>query len=161
MRVLSQYEETCGSCGGIKSKFGKCLECPTGIVKLYRYEDRLNEDTPHVYLRELKVIRETPHVWFVETFSGSSTYLAGISGVDRNPYEKRIYKDARRSFAYPTIELARNSFEIRKRKQLGYLSRQHDHVAAIVARIKAGTAYEPLAPRDEFEDFFLAEGAKL
>ena len=70
-RAPGPYEEVCAACGGIKGKHSKCYECPTDVAVLYRYEDTLADDYPTIFLRELKVIRETPHVWFAETFSGS------------------------------------------------------------------------------------------
>lgn len=102
-------------------------------MKLFRYTDRLNDDHPLITLHELEVIRETPCCWVIHRLEG---YPA--CG------ERKVFKNARVSYAYPTVDLARASFEIRKNKQLSYLSRQHDHVAAIVRRIDAGTAYEPL-----------------
>jgi hypothetical protein len=54
-----------------------------------------------------------------------------------------VLKDARKRFAYPTIELARESFEIRKRRQLQHINNARDRIAAIVAAIDAGTVYDP------------------
>lgn len=142
MTNLGPYEVACEKCGKVRSKYArKCVYCPTGVEFLYRYEDKLYDDYPIIRLLTLKVERETPYVWFV----------------GKGWSERRVYKDSRKSFAYPTIELARNSFEIRKRKQLGYLARQHDHAAAIVARIEAGTAYEPFEIKDPFGSLLFEE----
>jgi hypothetical protein len=83
----------------------------------YRYDDsRWFDSRPSVHLRVFRVARETPKgVWLAEY-----------------GFEKFVLNDARKRFAYPTIELARESFLIRKRRQLGYLSSQHDHVAAVL-----------------------------
>lgn len=156
-RELRPYEVLCEKCGEPKNKFAsRCPTCPSGVEVLYRYEDKLLDDLPRVYLRTFKVLRETRETWFIETFEGAEHYLRDRKGVERTAYERRCLKDARRSYAYPTIELARNSYEIRKKKQLDYLSRQHDHVLAIVKRIEAGTAYDPL-PDDPWGDVFALE----
>lgn len=135
MTELRQYEIACDACGKARNKYeSKCPHCPSGVEFLYRYEDKLYDDYPVVRLLTFKVERETARVWFI--FKGYA--------------ERRVYKDSRASYAYPTIEKARESFEVRKRKQLGYLVRQHDHVAAVVSRLDAGTAYEPLEIKDPF-----------
>lgn len=126
-RALGPNEKLCPN-GHVNHKWAeKCLDCSSGVTVLYRYEDRMSDAAPRTYLREYRVDRETRATWFI-----------------LNGY-KRVLKAARKSFAYPTIELARESYVIRKRKQLGYIKSQHDHVSAIVARIDAGTVWDELS----------------
>ena len=82
----------------------------------YRYEDSSSHQSS-VHLRRPRVIRETPKgVW-----------------LDDYGVERFVLKNARKRWAYPTIELARESFLIRKRKQIGWLRAQLDHVTAVLA----------------------------
>lgn len=90
----------------------------------YRYYDTRGEPAK-VHLEQLQVIRETDKCVILDYYGT----------------EKRVLKEARRRWAYPTIELARNSFEIRKRKQLGHVQASYNHIQEILARIEAGTAY--------------------
>lgn len=89
----------------------------------YRYEDYPGSDwaSPQITLRRLRVIRETPRCVVLDDWSR----------------ERYVLKDARKRFAYPTIELARDSFLRRKRKQVAYLSAQHDHAAAVLKAAEA------------------------
>lgn len=84
----------------------------------YRYEDHPGYDwaSPEIRMRRLRVIRHTPKGVWLDDWS----------------VPRFVLNDARKRYAYPTKELARESFLKRKRKQLGYLSTQHDHVAAVL-----------------------------
>jgi hypothetical protein len=87
----------------------------------FRYEDRAAYDDyspARIVLRCMRVIRETAKGVWLDDWS----------------VPRFVLKDARKRFAYPTIELARKSFLIRKRHQVGHLSRQHDHAVAILKR---------------------------
>lgn len=85
----------------------------------YRYEDT-HGTGPQVWLRRFRVIRTTPKgVW-----------------LDDYGVQRFVLNDARKRWAYPTIELARNSFLIRKRKQIGWLQSQLDHTKAVLAAIE-------------------------
>lgn len=98
------------------------------LIHWYRYEDYRSDEGPARIVRyEFRVLRET---------------RAGV-WLDVWGKEKFVLKIARKRYAYPTDELARNSFEIRKKKQLGYLVASHDYVAEIVRRIDEGTIYDP------------------
>lgn len=73
---------------------------------LYRYHVR-NEvqyedgsvDSAKIILREFQIIEETDKTWKIRA----------------DGQDKRVLKDARRRFAYPTTELAMNSLKMRRR----------------------------------------------
>ncbi len=106
---------------------------------LYRYDDYVGpENSWTVQLVQFQVIRET-----------RACYV-----IDYGPKGKYILRGTGKRFAYPTIELARQSFEIRKRRQLGHLTIGHDRISSIVAAIEAGTVYnEPKRYKLFSEDF--------
>ncbi|RWI48375.1 MAG: hypothetical protein EOR34_10775 [Mesorhizobium sp.] len=82
----------------------------------YRYEDS-SSSTPSIHLRRLRVLRETPKgVW-----------------LDDYVQERFVLKDANKRWAYPTIELARASFLIRKRRQVQHLKIYLEHAEAVLA----------------------------
>lgn len=100
----------------------------------YRYYDHRGSYGFEVVLEKVPVVKETPKgVW-----------------LDDYGQKKFCLKDARRRWAYPTVELAKNSFEIRKRKQLQHLQRQIDHVKAVVEAIDNGTVYQKKEPEGIF-----------
>lgn len=86
----------------------------------YRYEDRpgYHAGAPAtVTLRMLRVIRKTPRGVMLDDWG----------------FEHFVRDEGRKRFAYPTIELARESFLKRKQWQIGYARRQFDHVSAVLA----------------------------
>lgn len=109
------------------------------MTTLYRYEDDLADEEPFVRLREFEVVRETAKCYVIDP-NGMRSWTSR----PLRDWQKFVRKNARKVFAYDTVEKARESYNIRKRNQLGYLSRQYDHVAKIVARLDEGTAYDPL-----------------
>lgn len=97
-----------------------------GLGEWFRYYD--TKDEPYVRLEKLPVLRETP--------AGVWLYYHGE--------EKFVLKNANKRWAYPTIELAQNSFRIRKRKQLGYLQSYFNRIKAINEALAQGTAFTEL-----------------
>lgn len=75
----------------------------------YRFDD---PSTPGAepYLSEFRVVRETPK---------------GVV-LDEYGYERFVLKEARKRFAYPTKQLALQSYLIRKDRQIGILAIRHD-----------------------------------
>lgn len=106
----------------------------------FRYEDRAYSQGPYINLVKLEFIRETEHCVFLSYY-----------GV-----EKRVLKIARKRFAYPTVELAQQSFKARKSWQLRHLNVQRDHVQAVISLISNGKAFEQQSKqfRNELEDMF-------
>lgn len=95
----------------------------------YRYWDtKPTEGTTDlgVRLQELNVLRET-----------EKTVVLDYSGT-----EKRVLKNARKRWAYPTIKLARDSFRIRKKKQFYWVREKFERIDAICKALEAGTAFE-------------------
>lgn len=115
---------------------------PVGDI-YFRYDDYRNEDVPPtVQLATFKVVRETEACVFLES----------LPFPDNKP--RRALKNARVSWAYPTIELARNSFTIRKKRQLGYISRTFNHVTEVLAMVEDGTAWDYGAQKKGWLDTF-------
>lgn len=75
----------------------------------YRFDDPYHPgDKP--YFQEFRVLRHTPRCVVLDVY--------GI--------EKTVLKEARKCYAYPTKELALQSYLIRKAKQIGYAAAAHD-----------------------------------
>lgn len=93
----------------------------------YRYTDdttRENEwsDPKHeVILIELTVIAETPHTVVLARLSQVRQYCVGGMDLPEWVERKRVLKDARKRWAYPTKALALNSYRVRKDYQLWHL----------------------------------------
>ncbi|TPL42664.1 MULTISPECIES: hypothetical protein [unclassified Mesorhizobium] len=81
----------------------------------YRYEDS-SSSTPSIHLRRFRVLRETPKGVWLDDWSR----------------ERFVLKDANKRWAYPTIELARESFLIRKRRQVQHLKIYLEHAVAVL-----------------------------
>ncbi|RWH49569.1 MAG: hypothetical protein EOQ80_06590 [Mesorhizobium sp.] len=80
----------------------------------YRYEDSSAYHSS-IHLRRFRILRETPKgVW-----------------LDDYGQERFVLKDAKKRWAYPTIELARESFLIRKQKQVAHLENYLAHAKAV------------------------------
>lgn len=91
------------------------FEDPVVEGSWYRYEDSKGWGS-QVWLRQFRVIRKTPRgVW-----------------LDDYGLERFVLNDARKRFAYPTVELAWESFLIRKQKQIAHLKNQLEHVGAVL-----------------------------
>lgn len=111
---------------------------------LYRYIDEHFNAGSIIRLLHFPITRETP-ACFVINYAYQDKY---------------VLKQARKRFAYPTIELARQSFEIRKRKQLQYLKVQYDRITLVNKWIDDGTVYS--RPKELFsEDFVFASEDNL
>ena len=76
------------------------------------------------------------------TVAGEDPYLCAIPVkretdkcvvLDEYGHEKFVLKNARKRFAYPTKELALNSYIIRKRHQIVHAARCHDNAKANLA----------------------------
>lgn len=98
----------------------------------YRYENHpysANDYSPsetHIVLREWPVVKHTPKgVWI-------SIYAQ----------KKFILNDARKRYAYPTIELAKKSFIARKQHQIARLRTQLDHAERALKLIQEGKLRE-------------------
>lgn len=90
----------------------------------YRYWDHRVEagydgSAAEIGLREIPVKRETPKGVFLD--------------MGRWDKPRFVLNEARKRWAYPTKELAMNSFRIRKKCQLGYLQAKIDHVNEVIA----------------------------
>jgi len=75
---------------------------------IYRYERRYHDEyvdknTVSIKLEKFLVIKETPHTYVIKLW---------------NNKEKRVFKDAKRTFAYDTIEKAKLNFIRRCKKQI-------------------------------------------
>ena len=95
----------------------------------YRYVDvydySSDEDEPHycVALRTFMVRRETPKgVWIAEADWMKPRF---------------VLKSANKRYAYPTAELAMESFRIRKGRQLQHLERGLERVRAVLETLAA------------------------
>lgn len=87
----------------------------------FRYEDRAgNLGTAEIWLMQYRIIRETPKGVWLDDFTK----------------ERFVLHDARKRWAYPTTELARQSFLIRKRKQLAHLASWHDRIRATIVAVE-------------------------
>lgn len=106
-------------------------------IKLIRYEAHKGYDDESSLFRveryEYDVIRETDHCFVIKLWNGGS--------------DKFILKNAIKRFAYPTEELAKNSFERRQEKRYWYAKTHYDMVSAIKTAITAGTIYEKQMPK--------------
>ena len=88
----------------------------------FRYNDATSwfDNEPDYQLDRFPVLRKTPRgVWL-------SNYGE----------EKFCLNDSRRRFAYPTVELAFDSYQHRKAKQQFYLERDLTKVTKMLARMK-------------------------
>ncbi len=99
----------------------------------FRYEDERGESDwdyirpPKICLRKYRVISQTDKTVLLEK--------PGMdwSSIPPKPLTRRVLKDARKRFAYPTEELAMKSFRIRKRRQRQWIQSSLDHVEAVLA----------------------------
>lgn len=87
----------------------------------YRYYDTLTS----IVLTEYTVMHVTAKCVYLHEYPNGLNYAAVKN------FCKRIRQEARRQFAYPTIELAAESFRIRKHYQLLYLERELARVKSI------------------------------
>lgn len=95
----------------------------------YRYWDYCGSNNePVVVLQEVRVLKETEKGVWLET--------------DWEIKNKFVLKEARKRWAYPTIELARDSFEKRKLKQLQHVKNKMDYMLALIEAIENGTVYD-------------------
>lgn len=89
----------------------------------YRYESCLQENGKVRFdISEFLVLRHTPKC--VE--------------IDNWGMKKFVLKNARKRYAYPTKELAKESFIIRKQKQIGHLKNQLKHAERALEAITTG-----------------------
>lgn len=88
----------------------------------YRYVDApiYSGYEPDYWLEKYPVTKRTPCGVWVDVWS----------------VPKFCLNDARKRFAYPTVELAFESYVIRREKQLWYLKRDHDKIVALLERAK-------------------------
>lgn len=78
-------------------------------MEFYRYEERLIYDIGlRIYLQTYILDRETEKgYWIISKYGGSRRWVS---------------KTAKKRFAYPTKELAKQSFEARKKRQVEILT---------------------------------------
>lgn len=84
-------------------------------------------------------IRLVKELWVVQRHTPKGVWIRRQGWYDK---ERFVLKGARRSWAYPTPELALNSFLIRKRRQIGYLTSQLSNVTEALALAEALDAEE-------------------
>lgn len=101
----------------------------------YRYFDLIGWENAKPRLQECKVLRHTPR-GVVLDFYGE---------------EKFVLSTARRRWAYPTKELALDSYIQRKRKQIGWGQRTVDHANEMLVMAQAIQRGEKLPPPDKFQ----------
>lgn len=104
------------------------------MVTWYRYYDEQGWENPTVKLQECEVIRETERCVILKFFGE----------------EKRVLKNARRRWAYPTKELALNSYIIRKRRQAAWAQATVDHAKAMLHQAELIAKGEALPASDKF-----------
>lgn len=105
---------------------------------MYRYEDVAyaapfddtgrSLGTVKVELRTYQVVRRTAKGMYIALGGGSDGDFLGM--------ERFMLTDARRRFACPTIDEARQSFIARKRRQAGILKAQMDRALWAIAEIE-------------------------
>ncbi len=101
----------------------------------YRYFDLIGWENAEPRLQELRVIRHTPQ-GVVLDFYGE---------------EKRVLNKARRRWAYPTKELALDSYIQRKRHQIGWGQHTVDHANAMLFQAQAIQRGEVLPKPDKVQ----------
>lgn len=101
----------------------------------YRYFDYgANVESPP-FLEELPVLRHTERCVYLKFFDE----------------EKRVLKNARKRFAYPTKELALDSYIIRKRRQAGWAQATVNHANFMLKQAEAIQRGETLPKSDKFQ----------
>lgn len=98
----------------------------------YRYANYPDgpDNTTVIYLQEWPVVKHTPKgVWL------------GIYG-----QKKFVLNDARKRYAYPTIELAKKSFIARKQHQIARLRSQLKHAEMALKLMQEGKLREDSHP---------------
>lgn len=97
----------------------------------YRYESRTDWDdhTVEIICLRYTVIKETEHTYTIRR-EGMNWPLD-----QKHHSDKRVLKHSRRRFAYPTKELAYNSFLIRQVKRQRYLRADLRSVTAVLAHL--------------------------
>ena len=102
----------------------------------YRYEDHCEEDRHSIHLYKFDITRVTDKCVFIRPYGE----------------EKRILAYARKRWANPTIDLAKDSFKKRKLWQQHYARRQLTHVNAVLI------AFETM---DKDNIYFYDDGARM
>jgi hypothetical protein len=77
-------------------------------MKYYRYEDSRTTNGIHVYFREFDVIKETPRGVWIDIYGA----------------KRFVLKEARKRYACPSKEEAKESFKARKTRQIKILTKQ-------------------------------------
>ena len=90
------------------------------MSELYRYQNHSTHNGQKVYLYSYRILRETPKGYWVDL------------GYD----EKWVPSEGKKRWAYPTKELAWESFVARKRRHASILRAQLKDVDAILDEIK-------------------------
>jgi hypothetical protein len=103
----------------------------------YRYFDKYSYENPEPTIQELPVVKHTPQ------------------GVILNFYgeHKFVLNSARRRWAYPTKELALDSYIQRKRKQMRHGENTVAHAKAMLFQAEAIQRGEVLPKPDRFKLF--------
>lgn len=111
----------------------------------YRFCDGYNADSPPV-LQKLFVVKETPKgAWVAHSWT-TAEYLEACQKEEpitseflRDWGAKIIYHAAGRKYAYPTIELAMDSYKRRKVRQIQHGQNSIDRANNALEWIRAGT----------------------
>lgn len=99
----------------------------------YRFHDSYTEDGGNIFLQRFPVIKRTPKGAWISVYG-----------------RRRFVPDnTRKKFAAPTIEGAKQSFLMRKKRQLAILAAQHDHVGKMIALADSIDPRNPLPVYDE------------
>lgn len=113
----------------------------------YRLKDWLDEDGIHVGIVKFEVVKETPKGYWVMT--GVFMRWMDISKLRKKGLLKFVLKDSAKRYCYPTLELAVNSYDIRKYRQLQRL-RTNLSVAELIEKTMGEIKAKTL---DDFKDY--------
>lgn len=100
----------------------------------YRLIDILDETGILILLEKFEVIKETKKCYWVE--SENSFKWCNLAEKKKLKQVRLVSKSSAKRYCYPTIELAFNSFRIRKIKQVSILEKQLDQAAHIVKNLE-------------------------
>ena len=105
----------------------------------YRIVDGWSDESPPTVLS-----------WPVEKVTPKGVRLCYGKFVLYPDEPRRVDGDGGRRYAYPTIELARGSYIIRKQRQKQHAANSHDKAKDILDRFEAGTLWDERAPTGIF-----------
>jgi hypothetical protein len=123
----------CVICGGGDANECACF-CPNGPTyreEIYYREENARwsgDDTLAISCIEYRVVRRTPKGrWITPTWNSDDTR-----------FQKFVLDGLGKRYAYPTRELARESFTIRKEREIMRCKAQHDRAVRYLALARTG-----------------------